>query len=720
MRVPTLLVLSLVVLVGPTSTSHAADEAPTCLGPPATIVGGAGQVTGTEGPDVIVASGNSTIDALGGDDLVCLQARSAVASAVGSASASPVPTVWVQPVTLSPAELKADSAMVTLDEDSGLHAVWRVMDAGHWRVQVARRPYGGTWSKPKYLSPPGYDASKPRISVASYNTTLTMVGWVLSKPAGAVVQVTTSPEDTDTWSSPVDVSAPGEPVTDADVVVSTPLKPLVFWRGYDGTHWRVRAALVSREGDEVVRTRTLSAPGGDAADLSLITTAENDGERVTWSRFDGANWRAESFHFNGFPGRAFELQSIAIPGEDLRTPVVGTLWAAWTNTADGLTRVRAAQLKPGQSPVGPPVTLSTGNANAGHLAAQESGGGDVSMVWSQQVPNSAQGTVVATTGNPSEGTWQPSVQLSTPDVLADNPALDGFAATWTERVDSHWRLMYGQLGSTATPVMLSGPDVDAGAGFMLPGTGDGWVQEVGGGVAWTEETATGTYVRLRGLDGAGPYTWMDPIPYVQLGRSVKIRWQAKDDWSPIAGAVIGYRVQAMTAGENDNWDGHKRVPATANPARVRVQPGRRYCFRPNGVDSLGHVYDGWTNLNGNCAVTPVDDRMFHRKGSWSPLKSSSFYWHTALATTRRGDRLITNLTHVKRLRLLTAIGPGFGTINVSFRGNAVTLDLANATPAALKLPALNRLLPNHGTSGRLTITVTSPGKPVRIDGVLAG
>ncbi|WP_295661102.1 hypothetical protein [uncultured Nocardioides sp.] len=53
--------------------AHAA--AATCQGRPVTITGAAGQVvTGTDGPDVIVPEGARRVLALGGDDLVCLEA----------------------------------------------------------------------------------------------------------------------------------------------------------------------------------------------------------------------------------------------------------------------------------------------------------------------------------------------------------------------------------------------------------------------------------------------------------------------------------------------------------------------------------------------------------------------------------------------------------------------------------------------------------------------
>ena len=44
----------------------------TCAGEPATLVGSAPTVTGTEGRDVIVTARAGVVDSLGGDDLVCV------------------------------------------------------------------------------------------------------------------------------------------------------------------------------------------------------------------------------------------------------------------------------------------------------------------------------------------------------------------------------------------------------------------------------------------------------------------------------------------------------------------------------------------------------------------------------------------------------------------------------------------------------------------------
>ncbi|MBL0748460.1 hypothetical protein [Nocardioides baculatus] len=76
-------------LLAPMGTATAAGE--TCEGQAATIVGTpGGQVTGTEGADVIVTNDATRVDALGGDDLVCATGeRSSYDSATGTSTFVP-------------------------------------------------------------------------------------------------------------------------------------------------------------------------------------------------------------------------------------------------------------------------------------------------------------------------------------------------------------------------------------------------------------------------------------------------------------------------------------------------------------------------------------------------------------------------------------------------------------------------------------------------------
>lgn len=63
-----------VALIGlPATSSAVASAAPTCQLQTATITSSGGPVTGTEGSDVIVATGTTDIQALGGDDTICME-----------------------------------------------------------------------------------------------------------------------------------------------------------------------------------------------------------------------------------------------------------------------------------------------------------------------------------------------------------------------------------------------------------------------------------------------------------------------------------------------------------------------------------------------------------------------------------------------------------------------------------------------------------------------
>lgn len=57
-------------MIAPTTSATAAGA--TCQGQAATIVGSGRSVTGTEGPDVVVTNGATSVRTLGGDDLVCI------------------------------------------------------------------------------------------------------------------------------------------------------------------------------------------------------------------------------------------------------------------------------------------------------------------------------------------------------------------------------------------------------------------------------------------------------------------------------------------------------------------------------------------------------------------------------------------------------------------------------------------------------------------------
>ena len=108
MRSPTLVAVSLAVLVVPVSNSYAADEPSTCDGRPVTILVTEPQATvvGTEGPDVVVVTaGYVDVEALGGDDAICVEANVEVEVRAGAGDdVVLVPTYSYTRVELGPGE----------------------------------------------------------------------------------------------------------------------------------------------------------------------------------------------------------------------------------------------------------------------------------------------------------------------------------------------------------------------------------------------------------------------------------------------------------------------------------------------------------------------------------------------------------------------------------------------------------------------------------------
>ncbi len=117
--------LGLALLTPPqaaTAFDHQAAE--TCLGRPATVVGTGPTVTGTEGRDVIVSGTATTIEAFGGDDLVCVS----------------------RPGQAAPVVLAVDAASgrdVVVVEPSDVVATGSTFDGGRGRDQlIAAQPEG--------------------------------------------------------------------------------------------------------------------------------------------------------------------------------------------------------------------------------------------------------------------------------------------------------------------------------------------------------------------------------------------------------------------------------------------------------------------------------------------------------------------------------------------------------------------------------------------------
>jgi len=625
-----------------------------------------------------------------------------------------VTPVWVEPVTVSDTAVPVEAPAVAASSGGTLLAVWRAFDGTNWRIQASVRLYAGTWSAPVYLSSAGHDADSPVATAAGAGADeREQAAWRVFNGSNWVVQ--TSAWSHGTWSAPVTVSAPGQDAADPHVgvyLVPTGAElppfdrahPLVVWRRFDGSNWRVQGAAGSNTGDQFAPPQTFSAAGQDAHDLGL-----ND-QAISWSRFDGQYWRAQRVRVYG--DFSLSQPSMVSPaGEDALDPQVGGGAAVWMTDTGGHRQLRATVSGDGGDTWEPPVTLSATDADSATPAICAAGvtGSwyEATAVWNELTGGVWRVRAAATSGDSG---WQTPVFLSEPGQDAQDPTIAGrlvCLAGWVRFDGAHWRAEAAEFAAGAwTPYgALSEADADASGPVVAP-------RRPSEALLWVHTGAGNPSIEARGLDTAAPDTFMGGLRLTQYAPTVSVAWSALDDWSPVASYDMRYRVITW---DGDTWTTVRVLTGstqTSTPRQLRT--GRTYCFAARARDTLGRLGE-WGRPT--CVVTPTDDRTMVRHGGWQLKRGAGYYAGTFLQATARGSALTLPLHKAKSAYLLVSKGPRQGKIHVQ-AGEFFSWDF-NLWAPTFRQHAVLPVFTNwwYGISPTLRVTVTSAGKDVRIDGV---
>ena len=150
-------------------------------------------------------------------------------------------------------------------------------------------------------------------------------------------------------------------------------------------------------------------------------------------------------------------------------------------------------------------------------------------------------------------------------------------------------------------------------------------------------------------------------------------------------------------------------PGTTTGGLFVGAPGSLYCFSASATDTAGN---GGGPSGSSCTSTPIDERAFGRNTSgWTEKTSSSYYQGTYLTAYKKNARLTLSGLIARKITLLTAVGPRFGKVEVSYLGHVIgTYSLAAAAPAmhAIELPAQAQT-----GRGQLSLRVVSTDTVVR-------
>ena len=128
-----------------------------------------------------------------------------------------------------------------------------------------------------------------------------------------------------------DLSATGRDAAEAQLALGPDGSATVVWERFDGSAFVVQSRRVDPAGSPVASTRTLSAPGRDAAEPQ-VSVAPDGSATVVWSRFDGLNFivQRRGLAADGTPAAATD--SLSAAGHGAAAPQVASRARAvvWT------------------------------------------------------------------------------------------------------------------------------------------------------------------------------------------------------------------------------------------------------------------------------------------------------------------------------------------------------------------------------------------------------
>ena len=208
----------------------------------------------------------------------------------GTANATPV---FLSAINISAAGEDGFEPQVVQDGSGNVHAVWTRSDGAVFRIQYATRTPGGPWSTPINLSDPGESASQPQIDVAPSGDVL--VVWSRSDGTALRIQSTYKPSG-GSFTTPINISDAGFSANEPQVDFDNSGKAIAVWSRFDGSNLRIQASVRSAGvGGTFANEVTLSEAGQDAFDAQIDAGPNADANSViVWTRSDGTKLRVQS------------------------------------------------------------------------------------------------------------------------------------------------------------------------------------------------------------------------------------------------------------------------------------------------------------------------------------------------------------------------------------------------------------------------------------------
>ncbi len=241
---------------------------------------------------------------------------------------------WGEALILSATGENAVAPQVAIDGAGIATAVWSRSNGSNYVIESADRPPGGAWSTPAELSAPGQNAEAPQVALDAAGRGV--VAWSRGNGGGSTVVQGTSRDPNGAWSAPLDLSQTGGAAVAPRVAINGAGDALALWSFSNATPTVVEGSLRSAGGSWQPQL-TVSRLGVDSVEPALALDPSGNA-LAAWVLEEGGQHLIQAAALDGAPP---DLDSLSIPPAatidrpvafsvdpfDVWSPIESTAWS---------------------------------------------------------------------------------------------------------------------------------------------------------------------------------------------------------------------------------------------------------------------------------------------------------------------------------------------------------------------------------------------------------
>lgn len=372
---------------------------------------------------------------------------------LGVTSAAPAFAVlgeWSTPVNLSAAGQGSGDPQIAVDGSGNAVAIWRRSDGDNNIAQSSWSDDGGaSWSASVDLSEPGEGVSNPRIALGGSGVAHAV--WNRYDGSNTRVQYTRSVDGGVTWSEPVNLSTAGVNGQNPEIAPDGSGNLVAVWRGSNGDYDIIQSSRSTNSGVSWSTPVDLSLTEQDSRSPQVAFDGSGIAVAV-WLRSDGNNQIVQASRSTNGGASWSTPANLSESGVDSERPQIaidgsGNAIAVWGRDPYGDTIIQSSRLLVGGASWSTPVNVSTAGNSATTPQFAIDGSGNAVAVWRY---SGVDGTIIQSSRLAAGGaSWSVPVQLSVYPGSSDNPqvAADGLGnavAVWQQGNGSNNIIRFSQ------------------------------------------------------------------------------------------------------------------------------------------------------------------------------------------------------------------------------------------------------------------------------------